>query len=352
MVELSAKIAAWEPLVDGKPHRMLMLARLMQQDGQGAKALDLCHKALRLAPDDTRLAVMVKAFISESVPDWHFNIIRDEARNAAYDAALRRAVTPDSRVLEIGSGTGILAMMAARAGAKEVVTCEMVPAIADTAAKIVARNGFSDRVRVIVKHSKEVKVEADLGGPSDILVSEIIANNLLGESVLAVHEHAIRNLLKPGAHVIPSRGAVRVALARDDLGSPDLTNIAGFDLSLFDKAFARPARAIPIGDKRLVLLSDAADLFVFDFASAKYWPPAQVSLECVSAGGEVNGVAQWIALTLDSDTHYENRPASGSKSSWSVLFYPFARAVQTAPGQKIRVFGAHDRERLTIWTQK
>jgi SAM-dependent methyltransferase len=351
MVKLRDRIAALEPLVDGKPHAMLTLARVMQEDGQSAKALDLCHKALRLAPDDARLAAMVKAFVSASVPAWHFRIIRDEARNAAYDAALRRAVTPDSRVLEIGCGTGILAMMAARAGAQTVVTCEVTPAIADTATKIVVRNGYADRVRVLTKHSKELNAEADLGGRADMLVSEIISNDLLSQSVLAVHERAVRDLLKPGAHVIPARGAVRVALAHDGRESSDLTNIAGFDLSLFDEALAGPVRRMPVGDERLALLSDAADLFVFDFASARYCRPAQASLECVSVGGVVSGVAQWIALTLDDDTHYENRPAPGSESCWAVLFYPFARAVQTAPGQKIQIFGAHDRERLTIWTE-
>ena len=42
----------------------------------------------------------------------------------AYDAALRRAIRPGCRVLEIGTGSGLLAMMAARAGAAQVVTCE------------------------------------------------------------------------------------------------------------------------------------------------------------------------------------------------------------------------------------
>jgi hypothetical protein len=40
-----------------------------------------------------------------------------------------------------------------------------------------------------------------------------------------------------------------------------------------------------------------------------------------------------------------------SKSVWLVLFHPFAQTLQTVPGQKIRIFGAHDRERVTIWAQ-
>src|SRR5690348_11954944 len=104
MPELKEKIAALEPLVAGKPHAMLALARMMQQDGQSAKALDLCDRALQLAPEDRKLAAKITDFITSTVPSWHFHMLRDEMRIAAYEAALRRAVTSKSRVLEIGSG--------------------------------------------------------------------------------------------------------------------------------------------------------------------------------------------------------------------------------------------------------
>ena len=58
-------------------------------------------------------------------------MINDDERNAAYERALARAVTPDSVVFEIGTGSGLVAMMAARAGARLVVTCEAVPVLAE-----------------------------------------------------------------------------------------------------------------------------------------------------------------------------------------------------------------------------
>jgi SAM-dependent methyltransferase len=346
---LKDQIAALEPLVAERPHAMFTLARMLQHDGQSAKAFDLCHAALRLAPGDGKLAAGIQAFVSATVPTWHFTMLQDQARNAAYDAALRRAVTPDSRVLEIGSGSGILAMMAARAGARRVVTCEMTPAIADKAAEIVARNGYADRVRVIAKHSSALDAEADLDGRADILVSEIIGNGLINEFVLPAHEHAVRDLLKPGARIIPARGAVRVALAHDSGKIADMTNIAGFDLSPFETLAPRTQTYL-VGDERLTLRSEAVDLFAFDFTSVRHCPPAAVSLDCVSTGGEVNGVAQWIALTLDEITHYENRPMRGAKSAWGVMFYAFPHLIRTGAGQKMRIHAAHDREQLTIWT--
>jgi len=349
MAELKDKIAALESRVAGNPAAMLSLAHMLEKDGQKEKALALCRSALSLAPDDAQLAAKAKRFIAASVPQWHFSIVRDATRNAAYDAALRRAVKPESRVLEIGTGTGLLAMMAARAGAAKVITCEMTPAIAEKAAEIVALNGYADRVRVIAKHSDQLDAEADMGGRADILVSEIVSNNLLGQNVLAAHERAVRDLLKPGARVIPARGAVRVALAhdaREDLEG--LTNVGGFDLSAF-ATLAQPVRQIRVGHERLSLRSEAADLFAFDFASAHYCPPSQASLLCRSAGGPVNGIAQWIALEMDEVARYENRPAPRANSCWSVLFHPFTQTIDTVAGQEFRIFGSHDRQSLTIW---
>jgi predicted O-methyltransferase YrrM len=351
MTELADKIAALLPRTEDNPNAMLLLARLMRRDGQGESALDLCRKALALAPDDAQLIVEANFFLSEDIPEWHFSIVRDAVRNASYNAALRRAIRPGSRVLEIGTGTGLLAMMAARAGAAEVVTCEMNPAIAQTATGIVARNGYADRVRIVAKHSDALDLQADLGGAVDIIVSEIVSNDLLGEDVLPAHERAVRALLKPGGHVIPARGTIRVALAEDTRADKErLGEIDGFDLSSFN-SLRHPACRIPVGHERLTLRSGAADLFDFDFGSSEFCAPARSAVVCRATGGRANGIAQWLALELDEETHYENRPAQDAVSCWAVLFHPFTRPIDTSPGREIRVCGSHDRHRILIWAE-
>ena len=131
------------------PLALARLAGVLFNMGEKARANETALKALRSAPDDAAVRSLVSGILSQGVPRWHFNMVRDAARNAAYEAALGRAVTAQTSVLEIGTGSGILAMMAARAGSKHVVTCEAVPAIAETAREIVALNGFADRVRVV-----------------------------------------------------------------------------------------------------------------------------------------------------------------------------------------------------------
>ena len=328
---------------------MLNVARLLQKDGRSEEAIALCRSAMALAPGDAALQARAARLLTDTVPGWHFLIVRDAVRNAAYDQALRRAIKPGSRVLEIGTGTGLLAMMAARAGAAQVVTCEMNPLIAETGRRIIAQNGYAGRVRVIARHSDMLDLEADLGGRADVLVSEIVSNNLLGEDVLPAHEHAMREFAKPGAQVIPARGHVRVALAEDIRHEAGfLAQTDGFDLSAMN-ALLGLTRDICVGHDRLKLRSAAADMFEFDFASPIFRPPSETSVDLVSNGGRINGIAQWILLDMGGEARYENRPGPGATSCWGAVFHALSRPVETSPGEVIHIGGSHDRHSVTLW---
>jgi type II protein arginine methyltransferase len=327
---------------------MMALVRQMLTHGLDDEALVVAARAMALSDVGSEAYMQAKATLSKGVPPWHFLIVRDRARNQAYDAALRRAVFPGCKVLEIGTGTGLLAMMAARAGAAEVITCEMDPAVAHAARDVIAANGFADRVKVVSGHSTTLDANRDLGGRADILVSEIVSNDLLGEGVIPAHTHAMRELLKPGAVVIPPRGRVRIALT--ELRRPSaglLGEVEGFQLSAFNR-LARTFREVPVGSDATRLRSDAADAFDFDFAA----PPARegrASIALTSAGGPVHGVIQWISLDFDAELQYENCPAPGGRSCWGTVFWPFDRVVETVAGQVITVGAGHEMERIRFW---
>ena len=61
---------------------------------------------------------------------YHANLLSDVVRMDAYDRALRALVKPGDVVLDVGAGTGVLAMLAARAGAKRVHAVESLPVAA------------------------------------------------------------------------------------------------------------------------------------------------------------------------------------------------------------------------------
>jgi type II protein arginine methyltransferase len=350
MTDRVAMLNALLPKTAGNPRAMIALARQMLGAGERSRGLELAEQVFALTAGEGEAGVMAAEILSDGVFGWHFVIPRDQLRNNAYEAALQRAIRPGCRVLEIGTGSGLLAMMAARAGA-EVTTCEADFAIASAARDVVAANGYADRVRVLNLHSTALDPERDMGGQADILVSEIVSNDLLSEGVLAAHEDAVARLLKPGGVVIPARGSVRVALAADRRGrSPRLGETSGFDLTAFNR-LASPHEMVRVGMGQVDLVSDPVDLFRFDFASGGPWQAERAGHRFASFGGRVDGIVQWIALEMDEVGRYENQPIEGSASCWGALFWRFGEPLATQPGDGVDIGGAHERDRLRLWQQ-
>ena len=330
------------------PVALATLARLVRTAGKRNRALELADRAWSLAPHDPEVRSLAGDVLSTGVPAWHFGIVRDQPRNDAYEAALKRAITPASRVLEIGAGSGLLAMMAARAGAAHVYTCEMEPAVALAARKVIAHNGLADRVTVIAKHSRDVTVD-DIGGPADVMVSEIVSNDMVTEDALPALEDVMARLVGPGAAIIPAAGDVKVALAFDArLATRQMGTVNGFDLSPFDR-LATPYYQVPVGSPALSLASAPSRLFGFDFRTGGPYSWQHARVELVAAGGPVNGIVQWISLRMDDHGDYENMPRPGRDSCWAALFHPLPGVLNLDEGKKINVFGHHDRVSLRIW---
>eukprot|EP00667_Euglena_gracilis_P010635 EG_transcript_10845 len=140
-----------------------------------------------------------------AVNDFHFAMVNDFDRNEFYKAALQRVLTPESRVLEIGTGSGLLAMLAATIGCKWVVAVEANRHMAELAVQNIRLNGLSHKVKVVSRLSTELQ-PSDFPSPPDVLVSELFGTLLLGESALDYIHDARTRLLAPNAKVVPPAG--------------------------------------------------------------------------------------------------------------------------------------------------
>jgi tetratricopeptide (TPR) repeat protein len=244
------------------------------------------------------------------VPRWHFPMMNDAQRNEAYDRALRKVVRADSHVLDIGSGSGLLAMMAARAGAAHTTTCEKVLPIARRAEKIIAANGLGDRIRVHSKVSHELQVGTDLPRRADILVSEIFDVGLLAEHAIPAIQHARSHLLTDNAQILPCAATVYGALLESaDLYHEDrVSTAAGFDVSLFN-TFASRYTYLQYHLRHWPHRLLSAPFAVFDFDFTQTIAPAQKSLAIPAiADGTCHGLVFWFRLWLDRDIYIDTSP--------------------------------------------
>jgi type II protein arginine methyltransferase len=344
--------AALDALVaqaEGNPLAQAHLARILANERYRRVAYALAFKASAAAPNDPVIQRVAAEVYELCVPAWHFPIVHDDARNIAYESAIKRAIRPGMRVLEIGTGTGLFAMMAARAGAAKVISCDSNIPVADAATAIIAKNGFADRVSIIAKESTDLDAVADLGGKADLLICEIIANDLLDDSRQQMMRHAVEHLLKRDAQIIPAQATARVALAEDvDQHYRRMDLIAGFDLSPFNR-LAAPRYLFDGAFRKPILRSAPADLMTHDFRPSRSRPPTQGQTSLVAQGGTVNGIAEWVALNLDDYVRYENHPCTHAGRCWSPVFYDWEQARDVPAGTSITVYCRQDGSGLHIW---
>eukprot|EP00754_Rhynchopus_humris_P049844 Rhum_TRINITY_DN8608_c0_g1::Rhum_TRINITY_DN8608_c0_g1_i1::g.28972::m.28972 len=146
--------------------------------------------------------------------DWHFSMMNDVARNDAFRAALQAATAAaqgGAVVLDVGSGAGLLSLVAASLGARKVYALEANKELADVSRALVRRNKAAGIVEV--RHSMSTECAADDFQPRpNVLVSETLGTFLLGESALFYMSDARDRLLAPGGTVIPAGGAQYVSV--------------------------------------------------------------------------------------------------------------------------------------------
>lgn len=313
------------------------------------EAIAICTRALEVNP------AMVVAKLgqcwarSQMIPSWHIPMMNEMDRNEAYHAGIRSAVTDDSLVFEIGAGSGLLSILAAKCGASRVVACEVVPSLAEVANRIVKDNGFNKTVSVLPKFSTDIQLGTDLPSQADVLVHEIFSSELLGEGVIPAIEDAKKRLLKPNARIVPGVASVMIAL----VGGNELANYVyagnpfGIDLSHFNSV---SPKKIPFyrEDLNPTLLSQDIEAFRFDFSQTNSFPPEHKIIELMAnQNGMCFGVIQWIKLEFDKVSSFENHPSHPKRvSNWQHIVFRFDQPIELHCGMSLKIEAAHDRNAL------
>lgn len=131
--------------------------------------------------------------------EFHRNMLADKARNEALYRALQQVIHAGrTSVADLGSGTGLLAFMAVKLGAKNVYLYEYSDAL--KLSQKLARHNRIGRCHFIHSHSAQVEHPQ----PVDVIVSETLGNYAYEENIIENLEDAKR-FLKPGGVVIPGR---------------------------------------------------------------------------------------------------------------------------------------------------
>jgi protein arginine N-methyltransferase 1 len=173
----------------------------------------------------------------------HEEMLKDEVRTLTYRNSMYRNkhLFEGKVVLDIGCGTGILSMFAAKSGAAKVYGIEC-SSIIEQAQKIIEANGFADVITLIKGKVEEIVLPVE---KVDIIVSEWMGYFLLYESMLETVIYARDKWLAPGGMLFPDKATMYICAIEDgDYKQEKISfweNVYGFDMSCIkDVALAEP----------------------------------------------------------------------------------------------------------------
>lgn len=281
------------------------------------------------------------------IVDEHREYLSDSVRLAAFRRSIGEVVRPGQVVADVGSGTGILGLMALQAGASRVYAVEATGMI-EIARALAAANGFADRWHAVQGHSAEVRLPA----PADVLVSDFVGRFGFDAGLFEIYPDVARRWLRPGGTLLPSRVAMFLApVERPDMHAQVTfwkRPCAGFDASpAFTWAVntGYPVTLAP-GD----LLGGGAE--VFAAPTSEPLPPSfrnEVGLR-VTRAGTMHGLGGWASALLSPGVTMTNGPGAADRIARRNVFLPLARPVVVEAGDVVRVqFGLRASDHIVNW---
>jgi protein arginine N-methyltransferase 1 len=262
------------------------------------------------------------------------DMVADGIRTGCYARALREAVQPDSAVLDVGTGTGLLALLACRFGARHVYAIEPSDAIA-LAQEMARANGFGERITFIQGLSERVA----LPEPVDVIVSDVRGVLPLYQRSVASILDARRRMLTPGGVMIPRR---------------DVLMVAPVDASNLYEKHARPWASPPQDlnaspAKRYVLntwhsgratpeqlLAEPAQWGELDYATLESPNLRGDAGWTTEHTGVLHGLSVWFDAELAPGVAYSNAP-DRQELIYGSAFFPLEEPVALDPGDRVEI---------------
>ncbi len=260
------------------------------------------------------------------------NMIADDARTDAYARAIGEAVRPGAIVVDIGTGTGLFALLACRAGARRVYAIEHGEVI-EVARRIAADNGYRDSIEFI--HAQSTQVE--LPARADVVVADLHGVLPLFRANVTAMADARRRFLKPGGVLIPGRESLWLACVdapdlHRTVTTPWLDNKYGLDMQAARDLTANQWRRAVVGAGQL--LSEPQRCGEIDYATIE--DPAYATSVTLSAAREgiAHGFCVWFDSTLVPGVGFSNSPA-GAGLVYGSAYFPWPEAVTLREGDTI-----------------
>ncbi len=270
----------------------------------------------------------------------HRSMIRDEVRTNAFRDAIERIVKPGDVVLDVGAGSGILSVLAAKAGAARVYAVEQTT-IAVMAQELAVANGVADIVRVVQEDIVEIEPPEQV----DVIVSEWLGGFGIDEGMLVPVIAARDRWLKPGGAMIPASVTAWTALVHDRYLADAIDFLLGnpyglefrdlIEKTVNELSYSGGFRHLAADDRRSTsgrLWTTEAGQIPLEQAGGPH--EAETALT-VDAHGTANALALWFSAELAPGVSLSIGPGD-PPTHWGMTTAPLRSQVTLAPGMVVR----------------
>lgn len=258
----------------------------------------------------------------------------DESRMQPYVEALRNAVTPDSIVLDIGAGTGIMSILACRFGARKVYAVEPNPLI-HLAKGFAAQYKFKDKIEFI----ENISTKIELAEKADVLICDLHGNTPFNDASLLSIIDARERLLKPDAVLIPQRDTVFLALVEcEESYTNEISRFLRqyYDIDMTSAKHLLTNRVLSPPLNELNVVSEPQVFTVLEYATLNESSFSSTIKWKITKKGVIHGFLSWFECELGDGLKVTNSP-DNSQTVYGVPFFPFDEAIEVEIGDYIEI---------------
>lgn len=265
---------------------------------------------------------------------YYRHILNDPARIRAYRTAIQKAIRPGDVVLDLGSGIGTYAMLAAQAGAKVVYAVES-EAVIYIAMELARRNGFAKTIQFYHGRAEEYCPPQRV----DWIITEFFGASAIDLLVTRTMAETMARALKPGGSVIPSMVRIMIApvesarLHRKEILWPR-RRLYGLDFSFTTSLMANTVLHADLRTGRIL----ATPQQVAEVRLPGELPKAVQVRRVFSCktSGVMHGFALWFTAELMEGVTLSTAP-NASRLAWQQLYLPLEEPIVVHPGQRVHL---------------
>ncbi len=277
----------------------------------------------------------------------HYGYLSDRVKLDQYQAAVDQLVRPGHVVLDLGCGTGLLGLMALRAGASKVFFVEE-GAIIEVARKTITDAGFAEKAEFFQANSFELALPEQV----DVAVCDHVGYFGFDYGILELLADARLRFLKPGGIIVPEQIELKLAPVESEtcrkLVGQWRDGSVPNEFSWLGTTAANTKHATQFSHEEL--LADGETLATLELgAEASAYLSWSAEFSC-DRDGTLDGVAGWFDCKLTDDVHMTNSPVAADNLNRPQSFFPLDVPVTVEAGDRINVtVMARPRDNVTGW---